>query len=98
MIGSSGDEMKDTCLTFNLVVYDKYKLKYDRICMYRPHIRKNRNMGCHACSHSPNKFIFENINFCIQGVREQFGINEKLSWGCKMGQIRYRGTTPHRIH
>ena len=31
-----------------------------------PHIRKNRNMGCHgnhAFSHSPNEFIFENIFF-----------------------------------
>ena len=29
VIGSSGDEMKDTCLTFNLVVYDKYQPRYD---------------------------------------------------------------------
>ena len=28
-IGSSGDEMKGTCLTFNSVVYDKYQLRYD---------------------------------------------------------------------
>ena len=26
---SSGDELKGTCLTFNLVVYDKYQPKYD---------------------------------------------------------------------
>ena len=29
LIGSSGDEMKGACLTFSLVVYDKYQLKYD---------------------------------------------------------------------
>ena len=29
VIGSSGDEMKGTYLTFNLVVYDKYQLRYD---------------------------------------------------------------------
>ena len=30
VIGSSGDEMKGTCLIFNLVVYDNYQLlRYD---------------------------------------------------------------------
>ena len=29
VIGSYGDEMKDTCLSFNLEVYDKYQLRYD---------------------------------------------------------------------
>ena len=36
--------MKGICLTFNLVprlvVYDKYQLRYDLICMYNP-TRKN---------------------------------------------------------
>ena len=49
--------------------------------MYRPHIRKNRNMGCHgnhAFSHSPNEFIFENGFLSYSGgPREQFDINEK---------------------
>ena len=32
VIGSSGDEMKGTCITFNLltyIVYDKYQVRYD---------------------------------------------------------------------
>ena len=36
VIGSSGDELKGTWLTLNLVVYDKYQLLYDLICMYSP--------------------------------------------------------------
>ena len=67
-----------------------------------PNFHKNRNMGCHgnhAFSQNPNEFIFSTFFFSYSGgPREQFGINEKLSWGCKMGQIRYRGTTPHIIH
>ena len=49
-----------------------------------PHIRKNRNMGCHgnhAFSHSLNEFIFENIFWYSGATTEQVGINEKLSWG-----------------
>ena len=44
-----------------------------------------------------NLFLRTFFSYSV-GLREQFGINEKLSWGCKMGQIRYQGTTPHRIH
>ena len=36
-----------------------------------PHIRKNRDMGCHgnhSFSHSPNEFIFLEHFFRIQGV------------------------------
>ena len=55
------------------------------------HIRKNRNMGCHGnhtFSYSPNEFIFENIFlFVFRGPREQFGINEKLSWGVRCDKL-----------
>ena len=39
-------------------------------CVCTPHIRKNRDMGCHgnhAFSHSPNEFMFRTF-FRIQGV------------------------------
>ena len=94
--------MKGICLTFNLVprlvVYDKYQLKYDRICMYTPTC-KNCIKGCHgnhAFSHCPGEFMFWNIFFSFRGggggAQENFfGTNEKLSWGCKVGQIRFCG-------
>ena len=51
--------------------------------------------GNHAFSHSPNKFIFRNIFFSFRGGEgggmKQFGTNEKLSWGCKVDQIRFCG-------
>ena len=40
-----------------------------------------------AFSDSPNRFISRNIIFWHLGdPMEQFGIHEKLSWGCKVGQ------------
>ena len=46
--------------------------------------------GNHAFSHSPNELMFRNIFFLIQwGPRKQFGTNEKLSSGCKVGEIRF---------
>ena len=42
--------------------------------------------------YSATKFILEDKNslhFCGPNVR--FGIHEKLSWGCKVGQIKSRG-------
>ena len=65
--------MKGICLTFNLVprlvVYDKYQLKYDRICMYTPTC-KNCIKGCHgnhAFSHCPGEFMFWNFFFSFRG-------------------------------
>ena len=90
--------MKGICLTFNLVprlvVYDKYQLRYDLICMDTPTC-KNCTTSCHgnyAFSHSPNELVFRNIFFLIQGGPGIFfGTNEKLSLGCKVGQIRICG-------
>ena len=52
--------------------------------------------GCHdynAFSHSPNEFMFRNIFFSFRVDPEFFfGTDEKLSWGCKVGQIRFCGT------
>ena len=47
--------------------------------------------GNHASSHSPNEFMFRNIFSHSGGPRKQFGTNEKLSWGCKVGQIKFCG-------
>ena len=49
--------------------------------------------GNHAFSHSPNEFMFRNIVFSFRGGGGQdfFGTNEKLSWGCKVGQNRFCG-------
>ena len=50
--------------------------------------------GNHAFSHSPNEFMFRNIVFSFRGGGGAglfFGTNEKLSWGCKVGQIRFCG-------
>ena len=49
--------------------------------------------GYHAFSHSPNKFMFRNkISYSGGGgTMKQFGTNEKLSWGCKVCQIRFCG-------
>ena len=44
--------------------------------------------GNHAISQGPNVFIFQKHCFLIHGVpRNNFGTNEKLSLGCKIGQI-----------
>ena len=57
---------------------------------------KNRVNGCHgnhAFFHSAIEFIFEDKNsLCFWGPNERFGTHEKLSWGCKVGQISSRGT------
>ena len=47
--------------------------------------------GNHAFSHSQNEFIFRNIFFSFRGggLGKCFGTNEKLSWRCKVGQIRF---------
>ena len=42
-------------------------------------------------SHSPNRFIYGEFVFALGGPKEQFGTNSKLSFGCKVGQIRSRG-------
>ena len=70
----SGHWMKGISLTFNLVPrlveYDRYQLRYDRICMYAP-TRKNCIKGCHgnhAISHCPNVFIFQKHCLLIHGV------------------------------
>ena len=55
--------------------------------------------GNHAFLQSPNEFMFWNIfshsggggGGWVGGGREFFGTNEKLSWGCKVGQIRFCG-------
>ena len=49
--------------------------------------------GCHgnnAFSHSPHEFMFMTI-FSHWGGEETIGTNERLSWGCKVGQIRFCG-------
>ena len=64
--------------------------------VYTPML-KNQVNSCHenyAFFHSANKFIFEEENsmyFC--GRNERFGTHEKLTWGCKVGQVSSRGTT-----
>ena len=49
--------------------------------------------GNHAFSHSPNEFMFRNIfshsGMGGGGLKSFFGTNEKLSWGCEVGQIRF---------
>ena len=54
-------------------------------------------MGCHgihAFSNSPNRFIFGEHFFSNNvGPREQFGTHDKLSQGCKEGQIKSRFET-----
>ena len=56
---------------------------------------KNRVNGCHgnhAFFHSAIEFIFEDKkSLCFWGPNERFGTHEKLSWGCKVGQISSRG-------
>ena len=56
---------------------------------------KNRVNGCHgnhAFFHSAIEFIFEDKNSLhFWGPNERFGTHEKLSWGCKVGQISSRG-------
>ena len=74
--------MKGICLTVNLiprlVVYDKYQLRYDWICMYTLPVRIAQQ-GCHgnhAFSHSPNEFMFRNIFSHSREPRKQFGTSE----------------------
>ena len=56
---------------------------------------KNRVNGCHgnhAFFHSAIEFISEDKNSLhFWGPNERFGTHEKLSWGCKVGQISSRG-------
>ena len=62
--------------------------------VYTPLAGRIAQQGCHgnhAFSHSPNKFMFRNIFFSFRGPMKQFGTNEKMSWGCKVGQIRFCG-------
>ena len=41
--------------------------------------------------HSAKEFIFEDKNSLhFWGPNERFGTHEKLSWGCKVGQISSR--------
>ena len=47
--------------------------------------------GNHAFSHSPNEFMFRKIFFSFMGAKDFFSTKEKLSWGCKVGQIRFCG-------
>ena len=35
--------------------------------------------------------FFRNIISHSWGPKKQFGTNEKMSWGCKVGQIRFCG-------
>ena len=35
--------------------------------------------------------FFRNIVYHYWGPKKQFGTNEKLLWGCKVGQIRFCG-------
>ena len=66
--------MKGICLTFylvpRLVVYDKYQLRYDWICMYTP-TYKNCIKGYHgnlAISQGPHVSIFQKHCFLLYGV------------------------------
>ena len=56
---------------------------------------KNRVNGCHgnhAFFYSAIEFIFEDkTSLHFWGPNERFGTHEKLSWGCKVGQISSRG-------
>ena len=49
--------------------------------------------GKHAFSHSPNEFMVWNIFFSYRGAGagNVWGTNEKLSWGCRVVQIRFCG-------
>ena len=62
--------------------------------MYTPMLKNHVN-GCHgnhAFFHSAKEFIFEDKNSLhFWGPNERFGTHEKLSWGCKVGQISSRG-------
>ena len=63
--------------------------------MYIPML-KNRVNGCHGNHtffHSAIEFIFKDKNSLhFWGPNERFGTHEKLSWGCKVGQISSRDT------
>ena len=64
----------------------------DFLCIPLPvRIARHDCHGNHALSHSPNEFMFRNMFSHSGGPRKQFGTNEKLSWGCKIGQIRFCG-------
>ena len=47
--------------------------------------------GNHALFHSVNKFFFEDIFLHLWGPNKRFSTHEKLSWGCKVCQISFRG-------
>ena len=49
--------------------------------------------GNHAFSHSPNEFMFRNIFFSHSGggAGNKLSQMKKLSWGCKVCQIRFCG-------
>ena len=63
---------------------------------YTPLPARIEQQGCHgnhAFSHSPNELMFRNIFFSFRGTQDFFfGTDEQLSWGCKLGQIRFCGT------
>ena len=64
--------------------------------MYTPILEK-RPTGCHgnyAFSPIAKEFFFEDKNSShLGGPNEHSGTSEKLSWGCKVGQISPRGIT-----
>ena len=62
--------MKGICLNFylvpRLVVYDKYQLRYDGICLHTPTCKNYH--GNHSILQGPNVFIFQKHCFHIHGV------------------------------
>ena len=40
-------------------------------------------------------YFSETLFFYSWGPKKQFGTNEKISWGCKGGQIRFCGIRYH---
>ena len=73
-----GHGMKGICLNFNLVpilvVYGKYQLRYDWICMYIPTCKNcfTGYHGDHAILQGPNVFIFQKHGLLIHGVSRNY--------------------------
>ena len=78
--------MKGICLTFylvpRLVVYDKYQLRYDWICMYTPTC-KNCIKGYHGNHFARPKcvYFFRNIVFSFLGSHETIWHPSKIVMG-----------------
>ena len=82
--------MKGICITFNLVpillVYDKYQLRYDGICMYTPTCKNciRGYHGNHAILQGPKVIIFQKHCFLVHGVpRNHLAPMQNCPWDAR---------------